>query len=639
MIICKNVSKVYSNIKVIDSTSVTFSDVGFYLLSGESGSGKTTFLNVLSGMIPFDSGTIKIGDTEFKGRADASAYEDGYDYITQDTYFVDYLTVFENLSILSDDESRIDSALEEFGLLKIKDSMPVTLSGGERQRLALARSLLTKKKTLFLDEPTASLDRDNKIAVFEQLKKLSRDMLIICATHDGEADRYADQIIRFEKSKTQGSSSDKSRETVADASPNKATDRKKLTKYVGKWFTSSARGKKSDILLLIFLSISMCLCLLTDSPKNKYYSNIQYVYNINSLTIVSPVEKTGEITALKGRSGVIDVVLKYEESIPAEAPLGEGELVAPSYAISGHTIPFDPKSFRLSDQLYAGTFFKNEYDVIISYENAKKRCPDNFADAVGQTMTVDLYGKGSTELKIVGVFKKLNDFQVQYMKSLGITYGVSSLYDERNYQNNYYINSKLTNGYLDYDEFKTEFGKRSFDLYFDNFENMMKFRENYDGSLGVITPRTLSFSEEGVFTSLNYITIPLSILIMLLAVFYYGDLTSTELSYSSRFISVFNYCGYSIKDVKNCFIKLSTLRLLIISVISAGIAFVLSALFNLLNEKIVFIGFRVFTYNLPVVIGFIAMMCVFSVVSVNVFMRRVKAATWYENLVSTRDLL
>ena len=124
MIICKNVSKVYSNIKVIDSTSVTFSDVGFYLLSGESGSGKTTFLNVLSGMIPFDSGTIKIGDTEFEGRVDASAYEDGYDYITQDTYFVDYLTVFENLSILSDDESRIDSALEEFGLLKIKDSCP-----------------------------------------------------------------------------------------------------------------------------------------------------------------------------------------------------------------------------------------------------------------------------------------------------------------------------------------------------------------------------------------------------------------------------------------------------------------------------------------------------------------------------------
>ena len=91
--------------------------------------------------------------------------------------------------------------ITRLGLEKIAGQFPSSLSGGERQRLAVARSLLCGKRVLFLDEPTAALDEENKKAVFALLERLGKDMLIICSTHDEEAMDYADSIIRIDKEK------------------------------------------------------------------------------------------------------------------------------------------------------------------------------------------------------------------------------------------------------------------------------------------------------------------------------------------------------------------------------------------------------------------------------------------------------
>ena len=100
MILCENINKSFGTQVVMKSFSYQFEDNGFYLLFGESGSGKTTFLNILSGFLNFEAGKININENEFYGNVDRSIIEKDIDYITQDTFFVDFLTVYDNLRMM-----------------------------------------------------------------------------------------------------------------------------------------------------------------------------------------------------------------------------------------------------------------------------------------------------------------------------------------------------------------------------------------------------------------------------------------------------------------------------------------------------------------------------------------------------------
>ena len=179
MIRCKNLTKQYGGQVVLSDFSYDFSDTGLYLLYGESGSGKTTLINVLSGMLPFEGGTVEINGRTFGGISDPEAAGLDFDYITQDTFFADFLTVSDNLMLICRDAGKIPAVLEQFGLSGKEDQYPQTLSGGEKQRLAMARACLSGKKLLFLDEPTASLDGKNKKAILDLLSELKNDALII----------------------------------------------------------------------------------------------------------------------------------------------------------------------------------------------------------------------------------------------------------------------------------------------------------------------------------------------------------------------------------------------------------------------------------------------------------------------------
>ena len=96
-------SKYYAHNCVISERSDHYADTGFYLLFGESGSGKTTYLNILYGLIPFEAGRIIIDDREYAGQIPLSAVSDIAEYITQDPFYVDFLTMGDNLKMISDD--------------------------------------------------------------------------------------------------------------------------------------------------------------------------------------------------------------------------------------------------------------------------------------------------------------------------------------------------------------------------------------------------------------------------------------------------------------------------------------------------------------------------------------------------------
>lgn len=635
MIKCVDLTKTYGDITVLENFNYTFEDSGFYLLLGESGSGKTTLINILSGMIPFDSGVITVEKADFESRVDPNIFERGMDYITQDPYFIDYLTVKDNLKVALDDEDKINEVLEKFGLTAQKDLLPTVISGGERQRLSLARALLTRKSVMFLDEPTAALDGENKEKVFECIKELSRTALVICASHDTAAEKYADNIITFEKHNRKAEKKEKT--DSVPSYPIKSGEKKKnLLKYLRGWFSSRRRGKKTDILLTVFLTLAMLMCMMADTPQGKLNANIEHVYKINALRFFTKSKDAEYFTSLVGQHGITDIMMDYNGSVPY-APYADDEFNK-VYENILYMLPFNKETFRLSDRLAAGTWFEEKYDIILYAEMAERLAPGNWESLIGTTIPVGLYGAGQVDMRIVGVMDRLNDFEKQYMRSIDINIADKAGYAPENYMNLFFINSLITDDMI-YDEKCYYFGQREYYLFFDSYKSLKEFTEIYDKDYGIIYEPPLSVGVSESAQILALVCLPLAFLILLISVLFYANIIGTELAYNSGFISAFNYAGYGIKDIVRGFALLNSARLAVICLISAAIAFVIAQIVNYINYRNVFVGFQIFTFSPLMITLFIAILCISAAVSINVFLRRAKARTWYENIITSRDLL
>ena len=211
MIKVEHLQKIYSQDKIngthaIDDISFTFPDKGMIFIVGKSGSGKSTLLNILGGLDDFDSGSV-IVDGNNLGKMkhnDFNKYRSGYvSFIFQDHFLIDDLKVKDNvmlsLNIINkNDIDLVDETLKKVGLEEKLESFPQELSGGERQRVAVARAIIKKPKLILCDEPTGNLDDNTTKNIFDLLKELSEDRLVVVVSHDMESARiYADRIIEL----------------------------------------------------------------------------------------------------------------------------------------------------------------------------------------------------------------------------------------------------------------------------------------------------------------------------------------------------------------------------------------------------------------------------------------------------------
>ena len=211
MLELKNVKKFYhtkaGTVNALDGVSLTFPSSGLIFILGKSGSGKTTLLNVVGGLDGIDEGEISIQDKNFSAFS-AEEY-DSYrntvvGFVFQEYNLLSEYTVEYNIKIAMEmqgvptDEERIDGLLKEFEIEGLRSRKPSELSGGQRQRVAIARALVKSPHIIMADEPTGALDSATGAQVFDTLKKLSKDKLVIVVSHDNEfAERYADRIIRL----------------------------------------------------------------------------------------------------------------------------------------------------------------------------------------------------------------------------------------------------------------------------------------------------------------------------------------------------------------------------------------------------------------------------------------------------------
>ncbi len=194
-------------VKAIDGVSLKFPDKGMVFLLGKSGSGKSTLLNLLGGLDKYDGGEIIIkgvSSRDFK-QSHFDSYRNTYvGFIFQEYNILEDFTVGANIALAielqgrkaNDDE--LNRILAEVDLAGYGNRKPNELSGGQKQRVAIARALVKNPKIIMADEPSGALDSATGKQVFDTLKKLSKEKLVIVVSHDRDfASEYADRIIEL----------------------------------------------------------------------------------------------------------------------------------------------------------------------------------------------------------------------------------------------------------------------------------------------------------------------------------------------------------------------------------------------------------------------------------------------------------
>lgn len=165
------------------------------LLSGASGSGKSTWLSLVAGLVAPTEGQLEVAGHSLVGLSQSAAdawRARNLGFLPQRLHLSPALTVFDNLALaywaagVALDRARILVCLSALGIHELAQRKPVQLSGGQAQRVALARAVLQRPKVLLADEPTASLDDDaarDAIALLQSTSQ-SEGATLVIATHD-----------------------------------------------------------------------------------------------------------------------------------------------------------------------------------------------------------------------------------------------------------------------------------------------------------------------------------------------------------------------------------------------------------------------------------------------------------------------
>jgi len=175
------------------------------VLMGENGAGKSTILNMISGIVKPDIGEILfdgevIYSSDKKTNTDVNLRKIGY--ITQKNCLFSHLNVMENITIglkISKENVQLKKYIEEFNLDKILNKYPEEISGGQKQRVAIVRALIRNPKIILMDEAFSAIDEHTKKCLREKTKELvnEKQVPLVFVTHDREEAEYMSKEIIY----------------------------------------------------------------------------------------------------------------------------------------------------------------------------------------------------------------------------------------------------------------------------------------------------------------------------------------------------------------------------------------------------------------------------------------------------------
>lgn len=201
-----------NKLKKVFGRRLIFKEVDFSLfesqsliITGKNGSGKSTLIKILAGVLSNTSGSvnIKIDDKEI----DKEKYFEIIGLVSPYLVLYDEFSAYENLELFTKirgvdaNKERIESILNDIGLLDRKKDLYRTFSSGMKQRMKYASAILHEPNILFIDEPTSNLDRPGKEYVQKLIERYRKDRIVIVATNESEDFRFGDQIMNLDEYK------------------------------------------------------------------------------------------------------------------------------------------------------------------------------------------------------------------------------------------------------------------------------------------------------------------------------------------------------------------------------------------------------------------------------------------------------
>jgi putative ABC transport system ATP-binding protein len=196
---------------ILKETSVSFEKGTFYAILGQSGSGKTTFLSLISALDSPKSGQVLYEGTDIEKIGHENYRRDDISIIFQSYNLIPYLSAVENVLVpmaitknqLPDNQREVAyNLLDYIGITKEKaDRLVNQLSGGEQQRVAIARALATNVDIILADEPTGKLDEEMEQEIIDIFKELAHvhNKCVIVVTHANEIAQQADEVLYLRK--------------------------------------------------------------------------------------------------------------------------------------------------------------------------------------------------------------------------------------------------------------------------------------------------------------------------------------------------------------------------------------------------------------------------------------------------------
>lgn len=182
----------------LKETSFELNEGDFLCITGESGCGKTTLLNIISGMLHPDNGDVYIDDksifNDMKEKERTRLRNNVLGYMTQGNSLIPDLTVWQNivcpleLAGKKANKKKVNELTEKLGIDNVTDSYPSEISGGEYRRVLLARILMLDTHILMVDEPTSNLDEKSAVIVRNVLNDVHsvKGKSLVVVTHDKE---------------------------------------------------------------------------------------------------------------------------------------------------------------------------------------------------------------------------------------------------------------------------------------------------------------------------------------------------------------------------------------------------------------------------------------------------------------------
>ncbi len=211
----EDIHKTYTDadeIRVFEGLSMSVLEGEIVGITGPSGSGKTTLMNIVGLVDRPDRGKVNILGRDTTTMSERELYpfrNENIGFVFQYHYLIPELTTLENVcvpiliakkSASGEDRDKCLQVLEYVGLSDKVNSLPSELSGGERQRVAVARAIINEPAIILADEPTGSLDQENKTRIMDLLTSI-RDRYrttILIATHDMSLLKFMNRVYRIE---------------------------------------------------------------------------------------------------------------------------------------------------------------------------------------------------------------------------------------------------------------------------------------------------------------------------------------------------------------------------------------------------------------------------------------------------------